>query len=199
MRAAFAAGLLPLLFALGAAAGESAWRAAPLPPEAERLNRLADVAASSETAAQLYGQSLRLCRTNGPALYGLGRALLDLDRAADGLKVFQRLDALYPDDPAVLEALATAHARLPEPRRADLAPSRGCAERAGVLNPAAPEAWHEQSVLRHLDGDYAAALEAAREAVARDAQNPSDAETTALYQQQETACNDALSVFSPLD
>ena len=67
------------------------------------------------------------------------------------------------------------------------------------MRPDSAEAWHVLSVLRHLDGDYVAALDAARQAVALDAQNPSDPETTALYQQQEIACIDALSVFSPLD
>ena len=73
------------------------------------------------------------------------------------------------------------------------------AERAAQLRPDAPAAWHVLSVLRHLDGDYAAAAEAARRAVELDAQNPSDPETTALYQQQETACTHAQLVFSPLD
>ena len=191
----FAAGLWALL-ALPAAGG---WRDAPLPPEAAQLNRTADNAASSETAARLYAQSIRLCPSNGPALYGLGRVLLDQDRAADALKVFRRLDALFPGEPEILEALAAALARLPEPRRADIAEGLAFAKRSVQLQPASPPAWHVLSVLRHLDGDYAAAAEAARQAVALDAQSPSDSETTALYQQQETACADALSVFSPLD
>lgn len=191
----FAAGLLALL-ALPAAGG---WRDAPLPPDAEQLNRTADNAASSETAARLYAKSIRLYPSNGPALYGLGRALLDQDRAADALKVFRRMDALYPADPDVLEALAAALARLPEPRRAEIAEGLALAEQAIQLPPARPQAWHVLSVLRYLDGDYAAAAEAARRAIELDALTPSDPETTALYQQQEIACNDALSVFSPLD
>ena len=190
-----AAGLLALL-ALPAAGG---WHDAPLPPDAEQLNRTADNAASSETAARLYAQSIRLCPSNGPALYGLGRTLLDQDRAADALKVFRRMEALYPADPEILEALAAALARLPEPRRADIAEGLAFAEQAIQLPPACPQAWHVLSVLRHLDGDYAAAAEAARRALELDALTPSDSETTALYQQQEIACNDALSVFSPLD
>ena len=102
----FAAGLWALL-ALPAAGG---WRDASLPPEAAQLNRTADNAASSETAARLYAQSIRLCPSNGPALYGLGRVLLDQDRAADALKVFRRLDALCPADPDVLEAFAQSEA-----------------------------------------------------------------------------------------
>lgn len=191
----FAAGLWALL-ALPAAGG---WRDASLPPEAAQLNRTADNAASSETAARLYAQSIRLCPSNGPALYGLGRVLLDQDRAADALKVFRRLDALCPADPDVLEALAAAFARLPEPRRAEIAEGLAFAEQAIQLPPARPQAWHVLSVLRYLDGDYAAAAEAARRARELDALTPSDPETTALYQQQEIACNDALSVFSPLD
>ena len=194
-RAFFAAGLLALLV-LPAAGG---WRDAPLPPDAEQLNRTADNAASSATAARLYAQSLRLYPSNGPALYGLGRALLDQDRAADALKVFRRLAALFPADPEILEALAAALARLPEPRRAEIAEGLALAEQAIQLPPARPQAWHVLSVLRYLDGDYAAAAEAARRALELDNQNPSDPETTALYQQQEIACNDALSVFSPLD
>ena len=193
-----AAGLLALL-ALRAEAAEPSWRDRPLPSDAEQLNRTADNAASSATAARLYAQSIRLFPSNGPALYGLGRALLDQDRAGDSLKVFRRLDALVPGEPEILEALAAALARLPEPRRADIAEGLAFAERSVLLQPASPPAWHVLSVLRHLDGDYAAAAEAARRAIELDAQNPSDPETTARYQQQEIACNDALSVFSPLD
>ncbi len=169
------------------------------PPEAAQLNRTADFAASSETAIRLYAQAIRLCPSNGPALYGLGRALLDRDRPADSLKVFRRMDALFPDDPAILEALAAALARLPDPRRADIAEGLSFAEHAAQLQPRAAEAWNVLSVLRHLDGDYGLALNAARKAVALDAQNPVDPDITALYQQQEKACTDALSVFSPLD
>lgn len=195
----FAPACLLVLLALRATAGDSTWRAMPLPPEAAQLNRTADFAASSETAIRLYAQSIRLCPSNGPALFGLGRALLDQDRPADSLKVFRRMDAIFPDDPAILEALAAALARLPEPRRTDIAEGLAFAQRATQLAPDAPEAWHVLSVLRHLDGDYALAAEAARQAVLLDALTPVDPETTALYQQQEKACNDALSVFSPLD
>lgn len=199
MRRPICAGLLLLRLALPAAAGEAAWRTRPLPPEAEQLNRVADSAATAATAARLYAQAIRLCPSNGPALYGLGRALLDLDRPAESLQVFRRMNALFPDDASVLEALATAIALQPGLRRADVAEGLAFAERAVQLRPDAPEPWHALSVLRHLQGDYAAAAEAARQAVALDARNPSDPRATALYQQQETACNDALSVFSPLD
>ena len=99
-----------------------------------------------------------------------------------------------PDTPA-----PDALARLPEPRRAEIAEGLAFAEQAVQLPPARPQAWHVLSVLRYLDGDYAAAADAARRALELDALTPSDPETTALYQQQEIACNDALSVFSPLD
>ena len=193
------AAALFVLSALRAGADESAWRAMPLPPEAAQLTRTAHAAASAAAAARLYAQALRVCPSNGPALMGLGRALLDQDRAADGLKVFRRLDALFPGDPEILEALAAALARLPAPRRADIAEGLAFAEQAVRLRPDAPEAWHVLSVLRHLDGRYALAAEAAGQAAALDAQTPLDPETTALYQQQEIACTDALLVFSPLD
>ena len=198
MRRVFLAAGLAVL-ALRAIAAESSWRDLPLPPEAERLNRTADNAPSAATAVRLYAQSIRLVPSNGPALYGLGRALLDQDRPADALKVLRRLDAFFPGDPEILAALAAAIARLPEPRRADIAEGLAFAEQALQLSPDVPQAWHVLSVLRHLDGDYAAAAEAARQALELDAQNPSDPETTAIYQQQEIACTDALSVFSPLD
>ncbi|MGD9612830.1 MAG: tetratricopeptide repeat protein [Kiritimatiellia bacterium] len=192
----FAAWPLAGWLCLAAAAG---WRDAPLPPEAERLNRTADHAASAPTAVRLYAQSLKLAPSNGPALYGLGLALLDQNRPADALKVFRRLAALHPGEADVLEALAAAIARQPGLRRADVAEGRALAFQATQLQSDRPEAWHVLSVLSHLDGDYAAAAAAARRAVELDAQNPSDPETTALYQQQEIACTDALSVFSPLD
>ena len=195
---AVVAGLLPLL-ALCAHAEDSAWRAMPLPPEAERLNRTADAAASAATAARLYAHSIRLCPSNGPALYGLGRALLDQERPADALQVFRRMNFLFPDSPDILTALAATFARLPDPRRADIREGLTCAEQATRLQPDVPEVWHLLSVLRHRDGDYARAVEAAHLAVELDAQHPTDPETTALYQQQETACTDSLLVFSPLD
>lgn len=180
-------------------AAGSVWQAAPLPPEAMQLNQEADAAAAPAAAVALYVQALRACPSNGPALYGLGRALLAQDRAADSLKVLRRMDMLYPDDSAIQEALAAASARLPDPSRADIAAGLAYAERAAQLAPGSAMAFHLLSVLRHLNGDYAAAAEAARQAVALDAQNPVDPETTASYQQQETACTDALSAFSPLD
>ena len=189
-----ATGLLLLRLALPAPA---AWP--DIPADAAQLNRTAANAASAATAARLYAQSIRLFPSNGPALYGLGRALLDQDRPLDALKVFRRLDALFPGDPATLAATAAALARHPDPRRNDIAQGLALATQATQLQPDAPEAWHVLSILRHLDGDYAAALDAARQAVALNALAPSDPETTALYQQQEIACTDALSVFSPLD
>jgi Flp pilus assembly protein TadD len=189
----------PLVGWLLLAPAGAGWRDLPVPPEAERLNRTADHAASAATAVRLYAQSLKLAPRNGPALYGLGRALLDQDRPAEALKVFRRLAVSFPGEPEILEALAAAIARQPDLRRADVAEGRALADRAAQLQPDRPEAWHGLSVLCHLDGDYAAGAEAARRAVELDARNPSDPETTALYQQQEIACTDALSVFSPLD
>lgn len=183
----------------GLASARAGWHDPAVPPEAAQLNRTADHAASAATAVRLFGQSLKLAPDNGPALYGLGRALLDQDRPADALKVFRRLAKLHPGEADVLEALAAAIARQPGLRRADVAEGRALAEKATQIQPDRPEAWHVLSVLSHLDGDYAAATAAARRAVELDAQNPSDPETSASYQQQEIACTDALSVFSPLD
>lgn len=183
----------------GAPATEPAWRVMSLPPEAARLNHTADNAASSATAIRLYGQSLRLFPSNGPALYGLGQAFLDQDRPADALKVFHRMDTLFPDDASIHILVASAIARLPDSRRADIHQGLAAARRATDLQPGAPEAWHILSVLLHLDGDYANAAEAARQALLLDAEQPSTPETTALYQLQEIACTDALLVFSPLD
>jgi tetratricopeptide (TPR) repeat protein len=196
MRLSLAAGLV-LLTSLSAAA--TGWRSQPLPPEVERLNRTADAAASSAAAIRLYAQSLRLHPANGPALLGLGLALLDADRPADAVKALRRLDALHPDDAEILVALATATARLPDARRPDIRTGLELAGRAVLLQPGLPAAWHALSILRHLDGDYAQAAEAARQAVELEAHNLSDPEATALYQQQEIACHDALLVFSPLD
>lgn len=195
----------PLLFAallavgaMAALAQEPDWRTAPLPAEVQRLNREAAAAADPAEAARLYAQSLRQA-ANGPALEGLGHALLRLDRPADSLAIFQRLDALHPGDPAILTALATAISRLPALRRADLHAGYAHVARAIEIDPDRPEAWHVLSVLHFMDGDYAEAAEAARHAVALDALSPDTPETTARYQQQENACNLALWVFSPLD
>lgn len=199
MRRALSTLILLALPFVRSVAAEPRWLALPLPPAAEQLNREADLAADAAGAARLYAQSLRLCPSNGPALYGLGRALFALNRLAESRLVFRRLNAFFPGEPVALEALAGAAAQLPAPRRADIREGLAAAEEAARLQPEAAEAWHVLSVLRHRAGDYAGAAEAARQAVARDAENPADPETTALYQQQENACNDALSVFSPLD
>jgi Flp pilus assembly protein TadD len=182
-----------------APAGEPAWRTNPLPPEAARLNRTADNAASTETAIRLYGQSLRLYPSNGPALYGLAQTLLEQHRPADAIKVFRRMDALFPDDASIHILLAGAIARLPSPRRANIHQGLDAARRATELQPGSPEAWYVLSILLHLDGDHAQAAHAIRQALLLDADHPSNPETTALYQLQEIACTDALLVFSPLD
>jgi len=197
--------ILPILIgALGISMAQGgaqvpAWRTAPLPPEAERLNRTADAAASVETAARLYAQSLRLCASNGPALHGFGLALLEQGRATDALKIFRRMDELFPDDASIQMLIAHAAARLAAPRRADIHHGLAAVQRAMNLQPDNPEAWHAQSILLHLNGDYAEASAAARQSLVLDARYPSDPETTARYQQQEIACHDAHLVFSPLD
>ena len=84
-------------------------------------------------------------------------------------------------------------------RRRDIREGLALAERAAELEPGTPEAWHLVSVLRYLDGDYLLAAEAARHAIELAAQSPSPPADLARYQQQETTCNLALSVFSPLD
>lgn len=182
-----------------AGAGASAWRDMPLPADSERFVREAEAASEPAAAGRLYAQAIRLCPSNGPALFGLGRVLLDQGRAVEALRVFRRMDELFPDDDAILEALAMSSARLPEARRGDIAAGLAWAERATQVQPDDPGAWHAWSILLHLDGDYLRAAEAARRAVELDAQDPTDPETTARYQLQEAACNDAISVFSPLD
>ena len=109
------------------------------------------------------------------------------------------MDALFPDDPTVHTLLAHAAARLPDPRRSDIRRGLESARLAVETDPANAEAWHVLSLLQYLDGDYAAALEAARQSLVLDARQPAGPETTQRYQQQETACHDALLVFSPLD
>ncbi len=190
--------LLALAPAPGGAA-EPGWLALPLPPEAAELNHAAETAPDASAAARLYAQSLRFYPSNGPALYGFGRALFALDRIAESRVVFRRLNTFFPGEAAALEALAGTAARFPDPRRADIREGLAAAEAALRLQPATPETWYVLSVLRHRDGDYAGAAEAARQAVALAARASTDPETAALYQQQENACNDALSVFSPLD
>ena len=191
-------GVLGMFLAQGVAQ-VPAWRTAPLPPEVEQLNRTAESAASLETAARLYAQSLRICATNGPALHGFGLALLEQGRAPDALKIFRHMDDLFPGDASIQILIAHATARLADPRRADIHQGLAAVRRAMDLQPDNPEAWHAQSILLHLDGDYAEASEAAQRSLVLDARHPADPETTARYQQQEIACHDAQLVFSPLD
>ena len=132
-----------------------------------------------------------------PQLDGL--ALLEQGRAPDALKIFRHMDDLFPGDASIQILIAHATARLADPRRADIHQGLAAVRRAMDLQPDNPEAWHAQSILLHLDGDYAEASEAAQRSLVLDARHPADPETTARYQQQEIACHDAQLVFSPLD
>jgi len=170
-----------------------------LSPEVEQLNRTADNAASPAAAAKLYTESLRLQPDNGPALYGLGRALLEQDRAAESLEILRKLDQLTPNHPDTLTAMAAALARQPNLRRAQIAEGLDYATRAVELRSDSPAAWHILSVLHHANGDYAAAAEAAIHSVALAFQQELDPDLITAYQQQELACFDALAVFSPLE
>ncbi len=193
MRRCATTGALWLL--LGSASALAAGDSLPLPPEAAQLNQAAAVAETPAEAARLYARSIRLFPSNAPALHGLGLALIQTGRPKDALQVLRRLDSLSPGHPDVLIALGTALSRLPDLRRRDIREGLGLAERAANLQPESPHAWHLLSVLRHLDGDYAAAAEAARRAVELAAGTPA----LPRFQQQETLCNLAQSVFSPLD
>ena len=189
-----------LLFGeLWSGASESAWRRMELPPESARLVRLAETTRDPRAAARLHAEAIRLCPSNGPALYGVAYLMLAQDRPADALKIFRRLNALFPGEADIAAGLAAAIVRLPGLRRPLAREGLACAERAVAQQPEFPEAWHLLSLLRHFDGDYSGAAEAARRAIQCDAQNPSDPETTARYQQQEIACTDAVLAFSPLD
>ncbi len=180
-------------------AAETPWRERPLPAESERLTLEAETAEDARDAARLYAKAIRLCPSNGPALYGLGGVLLGQNRPADSLKVFRRMNVLFPHDPEISVAIAIALARLPHLTRPQLREGIQIAEQALLLQPNDIEAWHSLSILYHLNGDYEQGAVAARKAIDLDAQNPIDIETTTRYQQQEIACNDALLVFSPLD
>ncbi len=150
-------------------------------------------------AARRHAQTLRSDPNNRTALVGLGAALMELDRPADALNLFQRLRALEPDafDPAWHVAAATAH--LPDPRRADIHAGIAAAESALDARPDDPAAWHVLSVLLHRDGDYIPAATAARRAVELDALQPLNSQATERYQQQEFLCQQAILVFSPLE
>ena len=194
--------LLPvlLLFArlgLSAAADSAAWDSAPLSPEALERLRAAENAPTPAEAVRRYGQALRLAPASGLAHDGLARSLLQLDRAADALRIYRRLQELHPDEPAVLIRVALAIGRQPGLRRRHVREALDLAERAVAIDPAMHEAWYVLSVLRHLDGNYLGAAEAIRRAFAA-ADNAANA-PLAIYERQETACNDALLVVSPLN
>jgi len=178
---------------------ESPWRGIPLPPESERLTREAEATSPPLEAARLYAKAIRLCPSNGPALFGLGSILLKQNRPDDSLRIFRRMDTIFPDDPEIAVAIAVTLTRLPDLTRAQLREGIRKMEQVLLLQPDDTEAWVQLSILRYLDGNYAQAAEAAHQAVLLDARHPIDPETTTRYQQQEIACNDALSIFSPLD
>ncbi len=171
----------------------------PVPPGIEQLNHSADHAATPAAAAKLYAEALRLHPDNGPALYGLALVLLEQDRVGESLKTLRKLDKLTPNHPDTLAALATATARLPNLRRAQLVAGLDYATRAIELRPDSPAAWHILSVLHHANGDYSAAAEAAIHALTLARQQEATPDLIMVHQQQELACFDALAAFSPLE
>ncbi len=195
----FAALICVWILCAGPVAAESLWRSMPLPAESERHTRAAEEADTPAAASKSYAKAIRLCPSNGPALFGLGGILLRQNRPADSLKIFRRMNTFYPDDPEVAVAMAITLTRLPDLDRTRLREGIGQLEQVLEAQPHDIEVWYQLSILRHLNGDYATALEAAQQALALDAEDSIDIETTARYQQQEIACTDALFVFSPLD
>jgi len=181
------------------ASAESPWRAMNLPPESKRFTQEAEQADSQMDAARSYAKAIRLCSSNGPALFGLGGILLRQNRPADSLKVFRRMNVFFPNDPEISVAMAITLTRLPDLNRKQLQDGIAQLKRVLTLQPEDTEVWYQLSILHHLNGAYAEAAEAAAQALALDAETPVDMETTTRYQQQEIACNDALLVFSPLD
>lgn len=183
----------------GAPAAESAWRSLPVPGESAQWVTQAEEAATPGEAARLYALALRACPSNGPALFGLGGTLLRMDRPADSLKVFQRMDRLFPGDPEITVAIAVTLTRLPNLKRPALKNGIARLETALEQVPDDTECWIQLSILRHLNGQYADALDAARQALALDAETPLGNAATLRIQQQEIICQNALSVYSPLD
>jgi tetratricopeptide (TPR) repeat protein len=191
--------LLALLACIRLAAAQSGWDARPLPEPAEALLLAADAAPSPADAVRLYGQALRLAPSSGAAHDGLGQALLRLNRPDDALTIYRRLLGLFPDEPAVQVRLAISLSRIPQLSRADVREGIGLARRAIDAQPDLHEAWYALSVLQHLDGNYLAAAQSIRNALERADPSQLDPAILEAYQRQETACNDALLVFSPLD
>ena len=150
-------------------------------------------------AARRHAPALRSNPESTGDLLGLGRALLGLNRPADAIPVFRRLESLRPDDPDAPLGIAAASAVLPDPLRPDVLRGLESASRAVVLLPDSPEAWRILSVLRHLDGQYEAAADAASRALILAVRQRRPPAEIVHYQQQETACNQAVLVFSPLD
>jgi tetratricopeptide (TPR) repeat protein len=198
-RFSFAALICGGILCAGPAGAESPWRTMSLPAESERYTRIAEESDTLMAAAKHYAKAIRICPSNGPALFGLGGILLRQNRPADSLKVFRRMNTFFPNDPEVAVAMAITLTRLPDLDRARVREGIDQLKQVMEAQPRDIEVWHQLSILRHLNGDYAAALEAAQQALALDAEDPIDIETTHRYQQQEIACNDALLVFSPLD
>lgn len=175
------------------------WAAMPLPPEVEELNQAAAAAETVDAAARLYAQSLRFHPSNGPALHGFGLALLEQGRPADARRIFQRMDTLFPNDPAIQLLFARTTTRLPNPYRREIRQGLAAAQRVIEAQPDDPEGWYVLSLLWHLDGHYPAATEAIQQALQRADPDLTSPDTLERYQQQEAACHDAILVFSPLD
>lgn len=159
----------------------------------------ADAPDAPAAAARRHAQALRANPESAADLLGLGRALLGLNRPADALPVFRRLESIRPDDPDAPLGIAAATAGLPDPLRPDVQKGLASASRAVDLLPDSPEAWRILSVLRHLDGQYASAADAASRALLLAVRQRRPPAEIVHYQQQETACNQAVLVFSPLD
>lgn len=166
----------PLALAMGVLASLAwlAWPEVPEPaaiapaPEAAMLARADDHYAQyqypdNEAALQLYERVLTLRPDHPPALAGLANALVQKAMrwpdGAGGDREFERLG----------DALAAGHLREPAQARL-LSRARGLAERAWQLDPELTIAWRAYGLAASAQGDFDTALDAYRNALARDPQ-----------------------------
>jgi len=143
-----------------------------------------------DAALDRFAEALRRNTTHKRALFGLGTALISLNRHADAARVLTPLAQRYPDDYFTLNNLAWLYATTPDPRLRDGARATDLALRALTLAPNDYHVWSSLSEAHFISGNYERAIHAAEWAVTL-AQQTGDPNRVQEYLQQLEKCRQA--------
>lgn len=192
-------------------AGAAAWDAEAVAPTAVALYAQASESAAAGRVPEAIQRYVLAAKADPAhdteALYRIASLLLEEQHADRAVQFFARVLERYPHDADALLGHAAAIARL-EGVSADLlndtleelaAAEEDPDEAACAPSATSPAIPFIRSQLLYRLGDPQAALQAASEAVRRDAENPVSAAQTALYHHQQALCANTLDLLSPLE